>query len=108
MPYRARYVPQRLLPNIRMVLLAAGLSNAAVSRALNARGAATETSTVSRWKRQVHVPADLRPFSEWSGVPERTLAYGTEAQVAAAIAAAKGRGGMAPRAGELAELAAAV
>lgn len=96
MPFRARHIPERLMPNIRLVLDASGLSNGAVSRALNARGAASQPSTVSRWRNQVNVPADLRPISEWSGIPERTLSYGTEVQVLAAIAQAKARGGMAP------------
>lgn len=95
MSFRERHIPERLMLNLRLVLDASGLSNGAISRVLTERGRRTDPSTVSRWRSQVNVPADLRPLSEWSGVPERTLSYGTEAQVQAAIAQAKLRGGLA-------------
>lgn len=96
MPFRQRYLPERLLLNIRALLDGSGLSNGAIARALAGRGYLTEASTVSRWRNQVHAPADLRPLAEWSGVSERVISFGTEHQLAAAVAAAKTRGMMAP------------
>jgi len=96
MSSRSRHAPVRLRPNLSAVIEASGLSNGAVARALTALGRTTDPSTVSRWRHQVCAPLDLRTITDWSGVAERLLSYGTETQVAAAIGLARTRGLMAP------------
>lgn len=94
MSIRPWHRPDRLSPNIVSVMEASNLSNHTISRALNALGASTVPSTLSRWRRGITRPDDLRPFAAWSGISELTLAYATATAIDAAIATAKAGGRM--------------